>query len=328
MKQLKKPLALILFGPTAVGKTDFALEVARRIPAEIINGDSGQFYTPLTIGTAKPDWRNESVPHHLFDIIDEPKHYTVFDYRDRLLASVSDISGRGKLPIIVGGSGFYLKSIFFPPRVGTAAVVLPTQIDLERYDSAQWWDLLASIDQERAAQIHKDDSYRLKRALSLWQQTGKKPSTLMPLYKPPINFLLLYLSRERKNLYDRINLRTERMVKGGWISEVERLRATAWEPFLRKKKLIGYDVLFDYLSGEQTEDALRKAINFIAQRTRNYAKRQKTFWKSYRHQVCEAAKSFDDRTQLLSETESINLTLLDRDLYIKQLSEKLRVYFK
>ena len=143
-----------------------------------------------------------------------------------------------------------------------------------------------------------------------------------------MNFFLLYLSRDRRQLYDRINLRTEQMVKGGWIAEVKSLRDTPWEPFLRKKKLIGYDVLFDYLSGEQTEDTLKKAIDCIAQRTRNYAKRQKTFWNSFARQMHKAAQSFNDQTQIMSEIKSINLTLLDRDLYIKQLSKMLRVYFK
>ena len=328
MKQLEKPLVLIIFGPTAVGKTDFALEVASQIPAEIINGDTGQLYTPLTIGTAKPDWRNEPVVHHLFDIIDEPINYTVIEYRKRLLITVNDIFKRGKLPIIVGGSGFYLKSLFFPPRVDVAATEPSEQIDLEQYDDTQLWDLLASIDKKRAEQIHKDDSYRLKRALTLWQQTGKKPSTLMPVYKPPMNFLLLYLSRDRKQLYDRINLRTKQMVTGGWIAEVARLVDTPWEPFLREKKLIGYDVLLDYLAGEQTEETLKKAIDCIAQRTRHYAKRQKTFWNSFSRQIQKAAESFYDPTQIISEAKSINLTLLDRDLYIKQLLKMLRVYFK
>ena len=143
-----------------------------------------------------------------------------------------------------------------------------------------------------------------------------------------MNFLLLYLSRDRRQLYDRINLRTEQMVKGGWIAEVKSLCGTPWEPFLRKKKLIGYDVLFDYLAGEQTEDTLKKAIDCIAQRTRNYAKRQKTFWNSFQRQMHKAAQSFNDQTQIMSEIKSINLTLLDRDLYIKQLSKMLRVYFK
>ena len=106
---------LIIFGPTAVGKTDFALKVAERVPAEIVNMDVGQLYTPLSIGTAKPNWRSETVPHHLFDYVDKPRNITVVEYRKILLEVLEDIWQRGKLPIIVGGSGFYLKSIFFPP---------------------------------------------------------------------------------------------------------------------------------------------------------------------------------------------------------------------
>lgn len=113
MNKEKLPHAIIIYGATGTGKTDFALEIARRTPAEIINMDIGSFYAPLTIGTAKPNWRNEAVVHHLFDIIDEPCNYTVVAYRQACLELVRDIVSRNKLPIIVGGSGFYLKSLFF-----------------------------------------------------------------------------------------------------------------------------------------------------------------------------------------------------------------------
>src|SRR5438105_3757180 len=97
---------LIIFGPTGVGKSDLAERIARNMPAEIINMDMGQFYAPLTIGTAKPDWRNACVPHHLFDIVNTPIDFSVVSYRESLIKCLNDVWGRGKIPIVVGGSGF------------------------------------------------------------------------------------------------------------------------------------------------------------------------------------------------------------------------------
>src|SRR5579863_9779399 len=115
-KIINRPFMLIVYGPTGVGKTDVALAIAQHIPAEIINMDMGQFYTPLSIGTAKPDWKNSPIPHHLFDIIDTPINYTVAEYRTMLYKTVQEVIGRGNLPILVGGSGFYLHSLLFPPH--------------------------------------------------------------------------------------------------------------------------------------------------------------------------------------------------------------------
>lgn len=326
MKKTDKPCAFLIFGPTAVGKTDFVLEIAKQIPSEIINGDIGQFYTPLTIGTAKPDWKNEPVPHHLFDVIDEPRYFSVWEYRKLLLDVVHDIWSRGKLPIIVGGSGFYLKSIFFPPLGGDQESLSEQQ---ENENRENLWEQLCQIDSDRAAQIHKDDTYRIQRALQIWRKTGKKPSELVPEYDPPFHFSLFYLTRKTDELYDRINQRTGVMVKEGWMQEVEKLRGTEWEPFLYKKKLIGYDVLLDYLKGERTEKHLDQAIEIIQQRTRNYAKRQKSFWKSFSSQLDEVIASQKNGIvdgESLDSTQLINLTLLDRDLYISQVLKRLMAY--
>ena len=112
-KLIKQPFTLIIYGPTGVGKTDLALDLAQHIPIEIINMDMGQFYTPLSIGTAKPDWKNSPVPHHLFDIINEPRNFTVSEYRILFYKKVGEIIERGNLPVVVGGSGFYLHSLLF-----------------------------------------------------------------------------------------------------------------------------------------------------------------------------------------------------------------------
>lgn len=320
MNTQKKPFVLILFGPTGVGKTDFSRDIARHRDAEIINGDIGQFYTPLTIGTAKPDWKHEAVPHHLFDIVDEPRNITVFEYRKLLIDCVEDIWKRNKLPIIVGGSGFYLKSIFFPPHASsTPQDYSPCVADEDL------WQAVHDIDPRRAEQISPQDYYRLRRALAIWHTTGQKPSACQPVYDPPFRFLMTYLARDRDDLYQRINERTQIMVQQqGWLDEVRALAGTAWEPFLYEKKLIGYDVLLDYLASDSPELGLDHAIEIIQQRTRQYAKRQETFWKSLERQFKSATEADSDGADS-GCTQLINLTLSDRALYITQVLKRLVV---
>ena len=148
----------------------------------------------------------------------------------------------------------------------------------------------------------------------------------MPTYDSPVDFFMLYLSRDKDELYDRINRRTEIMVHDGWLQEVQELRGTKWEPFLYEKKFIGYDVLFDYLSGDKTENSLHESIKIIQQRTRKYAKRQKAFWQNMKRQLDEALVVSNSAN--FNGTELINLTLSDRDLYLKEVSKKLKECIK
>ena len=114
----KQKSIIFIYGPTAVGKSDYAVGLADVAPIEIVNCDVGQLYTPLFIGTAKPDWKNEKVPHHLFDVIDEPRDYTVIEYKKALLSVCNEIWARGATPVVVGGSGFYIKSLFWLDIIG------------------------------------------------------------------------------------------------------------------------------------------------------------------------------------------------------------------
>jgi tRNA dimethylallyltransferase len=316
---MRKKYMVIIFGPTGVGKTDFALQLAQETPSEIINADLGQLYTPFSIGTAKPDWKNEPVKHHLFDVISEPRDCTVSEYRNWLLPLLQDIWSRNKLPIIVGGSGFYLKSLFFPPQFES------THCDESRYEGLspqQLWDDLNKIDPERAQVIHKNDLYRVKRALSIWYATGEKPSEYSEQYAPPSDFGLFFLTRDRQELYKRIDERVLQMINQGWIEEVASLRSTPWEPFLRKKKLIGYNELLDYCAGPQTEKEFAQAISLIQKKTRWYAKRQETFWRMFEKKLKNAIKKRKSHT-LSPKIEVIDLTLSNLDLYIRQLLDEI-----
>lgn len=301
---------IIIFGPTGVGKTDFGETLARKIPAEIVNADLGQFYTPLSIGTAKPNWQTSPIPQHLFDIINEPRVMSVTEYRDRALQTFNDIWARGKIPIIIGGSGFYIKSLFFPPQAGSvnAEINYPVEGD--------GWKQLYTIDAERALKIHPNDSYRIKRALSIYYATGRKPSEYQPSYQPVGSFCFVYLTRQRQDLYTRIDQRVKIMFDAGWIEEVERLQGTAWESFLKKKKLIGYDDILEYLEGNKKERQLNALIDLIAQKTRNYAKRQITLGNQLFGQLENVLFQTSDKT---SSCVQFDLTCPPIELYINQL---------
>jgi tRNA dimethylallyltransferase len=318
MKELKQPHFLILYGATGVGKTDFALKIAHQLQGHIINMDVGQFYTPLNIGTAKPDWHSQKVPHHLFDIVDEPRNITATQYRTLVLDLFKELWARGELPILVGGSGFYLKSLLFPPSAHSANSF---EVDLQS-TSQELWNRLHSIDPLRAAQIHKNDRYRINRALAIWQSTGRKPSEYTSIFAPPSSFTLVHLMRDREDLYKRIDQRTLYMIDAGWIEETQQL-TPEWISFLKTKKIIGYEAIADYIQSSKTENSLQTLIGVIQQRTRNYAKRQETFWRGLKKAIGPEFKAAK-----IGKIISINLTLMDDDLYIKQVFNTLMEFYE
>lgn len=307
-------------GPTGVGKTDFVLKLAIGLPCEIINADMGQMYTPLTIGTAKPDWKKEPVTHHLFDIIDNPIDFSVAQFRERVIKLVQEIWDRDRTPIIVGGSTLYIKSLFFEQ-------INHVQFDQDKEqkisqktpiiaNAQELWPTLNKIDPQRAANIHPNDIYRLNRALDIWRTTGTLPSQCMPRYAPIAkNMRLFVLNSGKKELYAKIDQRVHVMMEMGWVDEVAQL-STEWHIFLQTKKIIGYELILDYLASKN--GTLDTCVMLIQQRVRNYAKRQQTFWRSLKKdlelQVSDVHKIFFE----------LNLTLLDVDLYIKQILLELK----
>ena len=289
--------------------------MAQKIDGEIINADMGQLYQPLSIGTAKPDFSTTDIPHHLFDIINTPTNYTVTQYREDLLKKIENISSRNKKAIVVGGSSFYLSSLFFPPKLDN---LIAPSVHTSNCDPKNLWNTLHSVDPVRAKNIHPNDAYRLNRALDIWYTTGQKPSEYKPEFESPLDsFLFLICIRDRAELYERINQRTRFMIEHGWIEEVEKLMQTPWQEFLLHKKIIGYDDIILYL---QNDLAITKEelIERIAKKTRNYAKRQLIFLNMLQKKLKQhCAASLE--TYKVAE---INLTNLDVDLYIKQLSEQ------
>lgn len=307
-----KNSVIIIYGPTASGKTDLVFTLAQHLSCEVINMDSAQLYEPLFIGTAKPDLMTVPVPHHLFDYQKDPINVTVVTYKNMVIDIVRDIQSRGKVPIIVGGSGFYLKSLFFTP----SALPYSKQTSDENDYS---WNALQEIDPERAQAINPADSYRIARALEIWHHTGQKPSTCVPHFVKLFPFYLIHVSRDRDELYERINKRVDHMLEAGFLQEVRSLLGTPWESFLNDKKFIGYNELIGYSRAIDADYEI--TIELIKKRSRNYAKRQQTFWRMLKKQLIAELTALNDTAWKIEE---LNLTISDPDLYIKELLEKLR----
>ncbi|OGB83078.1 tRNA (adenosine(37)-N6)-dimethylallyltransferase MiaA [candidate division TM6 bacterium RIFCSPHIGHO2_12_FULL_32_22] len=268
---MKKEL-IIISGPTGVGKTDFVDQMLnKKNNAEVINIDMGQFYEPISIGTAKPDYKATKYKQHLFDIIKEPVDFDVAQYRKLVIDKINELWGKNILPLLVGGSAFYIQSLLFPP----GETDFP-EIDFLDVSNEKLWQKLNSVDPERAKQININDRYRLERALTIWEATNQKPSEFVPqidLFADKIEIFIL--TREREKLYKRIDERVIEMINSGWIDEVKNL-SSSWRNFLKKKKLIGYDDIINYLENNLDKNEL---ISTIQKKTRNYAKRQMTFYR-------------------------------------------------
>ncbi|AQQ53688.1 tRNA (adenosine(37)-N6)-dimethylallyltransferase MiaA [Planococcus lenghuensis] len=271
------PDVLAIVGPTASGKTALSLALANRLGGEIISGDSMQVYKGLDVGTAKisPD-EMAGIPHHLLDILDPAESFSVADYQRLVREKIDEIHSRGKLPIIVGGTGLYIQAVLFDYRFAEdktdPALREALYEELEQKGPAHMHKKLTGLDPDTA--IHPNNTRRVLRALEILL-TGGRPETTkgnVPLY----NEAIIGLDLPRSILYERIDFRVDDMLANGLLQEAEMLvdrKLTA----AQAAKAIGYKELFPYLSGEQQ---LEEAIRLLKKNSRNYAKRQFTYFRN------------------------------------------------
>jgi tRNA dimethylallyltransferase len=319
---MHKNFVIILSGPTASGKSDLALQLDDRI--EVVNADIGSFYTRLAIGTAKPDWQHQSIPHHFFDVIDDTSSWTAPQFRQKLEILIQEIWDRGNTPVIVGGSAFYIQAFFYKNHE-MAQPDKDVMANLEQQSAKDLWQTLHAIDPQRAKAIDCHDQYRLVRALAIWHTQGQKPSDFQPIFAPLAPFYFITLAHDRDQLYERINQRVQVMMQQGWLSEVRSLLDDGvWQDFMLKKKIIGYDLLAAHLLGLCSEQSLDEIIDLIAQKTRNYAKRQITFLSKLQRSVQEAIK-FDAQSKDC-RVEEFNLSTVDRQIVVDTIKEKLKFW--
>ena len=284
-----KPAAIAIMGPTASGKTAAALEIARHIPAEIISVDSALVYREMDIGTAKPTPDElASVPHHLIDILDPSEAYSVMQFRQDTLRLAAEISARGKLPLLVGGTMLYFKTLSSGlDELPQADPALRAQLDAEAaaIGIPAMHARLAAIDPVTAERLKPNDAQRIQRALEIFLLTGQPMSTLLAqASQPELPFELLPSALEpsdRSVLHERIANRFDAMLgspNGGLIAEVERLRARGdLHLGLPSMRCVGYRHAWEFLDGLYDRAALRE--KGIAA-TRQLAKRQLTWLRS------------------------------------------------
>lgn len=272
---------LAIVGPTATGKTEISVQVAKRLGAEIISADSMLIYRHMDIGTAKPTPEEmEGVPHHMIDVADPDDTFNVALYNQAVKDILPGILKRNKLPMLVGGTGLYVKAVIEDYNFTQAETNHELREKLMR-ECATWGKpalhrRLAEIDPETASRLHVNDVKRVIRALEVYYQTGKTLSESARREKKPVYNLLMYgLTMDRQQLYSRIEKRVDKMIASGLIDEVEELLARGYSPGLTSMQGLGYKEIARYLNKELTLD---QAVILLKQSTRRFAKRQLTWF--------------------------------------------------
>lgn len=276
---------LAIVGPTAVGKTEYAIEMALRLEGEIVSCDSMQLYRFMDIGSAKPTPEERArVRHHLVDEFDPREDFSVVQYQAQAKGAIEDILSRGKLPVISGGTGLYLNSLLYqmdfsaPPRNDKFRKDLEDLALREGRDALH--RMLQEKDPEAAQRIHPNNTKKIIRALEAVSQGGQGIRPFSQAFVPVSEYrpLLIGLTRDREELYKRINDRVERLMEQGLLEEVKGLLEMRLTEAHISMKGIGYKELIDYLHGAYD---LETAVAKIQQNTRHYAKRQLTWFRKY-----------------------------------------------
>lgn len=274
----KKIKILVIGGPTGSGKSDLAVRLAEQVGGEIVNADSMQIYRGMDVGTAKPSAEERArVPHHLLDIISPEQNFTASDFRREAAAAIADINSRGMKPIVVGGTGLYIRALLEglvdsptgDPELRKQFAEVPGEELLQR---------LFLVDPETASRLHQNDRVRITRALEVFSQTGRPISAFRSEHAfsgAYYDALKMAIKVERQELYGRIDRRVEQMLRDGLVEEVRSLVVSGYILEMKSMRAIGYKEIFAHLAGEITLD---EAVTLIKRDSRRYAKRQMTWF--------------------------------------------------
>jgi tRNA dimethylallyltransferase len=274
---------VVIIGPTAVGKTKLSIELAKRLNGEIISGDSMQVYKGMDIGTAKikPE-EMEGIPHHLIDIKEPTESFSVAEFQQMVRPLISEITKRGKLPIIVGGTGLYIQSVIYDYRFSDAPSDDSYRRKLETFalehGAVALHEKLKEIDPHSAERIHPNNVRRVIRALEIFYCTGKTMTEWQKQQTPDLLYdvALIGLTMEREQLYRRINERVDQMMAEGLLDEVRILYESGVRD-CQSIQAIGYKEIYEYLDGRIS---LAEAVEQLKQNSRRYAKRQLTWFRN------------------------------------------------
>lgn len=311
---MKRPL-IILTGPTAVGKTKASIGLAKAINGEIISADSMQVYKYMDIGSAKihPE-EMQGVKHYLVDELEPDEEFNVVRFQQMAKQAMQEIYAKGKVPILVGGTGFYIQAVLYDIDFQENDEDHSYREELEglakEKGASYLHQMLAEVDEESAKEIHENNVKKVIRALEYHHQTGQKISAHNAQERQkesPYNAVYFVLNDDRKNLYDRINLRVDQMIEEGLVEEVRGLKERGYQKEMISMQGLGYKEMLDYLDGIYT---LEEAVEIIKRDTRHFAKRQLTWFRRERNVEWINKEEFAyDEDRILAEL----LRILDRN---------------
>ena len=299
-----RPL-IILTGPTAVGKTALSIGLAKAVDGEIISADSMQVYRKMNIGTAKIQQSEmQGVRHHLIDILDPGEDFNVVLFKKYALEAMKDIYSRGKIPVVVGGTGFYIQALLYDINFEDNDNDMSYREELQtlaaEHGNSYIHDMLAGVDPESAEKIHENNVKRVIRALEFYKKTGTKISEhneAESQKESPYNFEYFVLNDDRQKLYDRIDRRIDIMLEDGLLDEVRSLVDEGYSRDLVSMQGLGYKEMIDYIQERYTLD---EAVYTLKRDTRHFAKRQVTWFKREKQVTWVNKNEFDSEADILS----------------------------
>ncbi len=303
---MKDPL-IILTGPTAVGKTKASIALAKAVNGEIISADSIQVYKYMDIGSAKITKEEmQGIPHYLIDEKEPDEEFNVTVFQNLAKQYINEIRAKDKVPIIVGGTGFYIQSVLYDINFTEHDTDMTYRNELYKLSSEKGaeyiYDMLKKVDPEYALTVHANNQKRVIRALEYFHETGQKMSEHNEEQRDnesPYNFVYFVLNDDRRNLYDRIELRIDMMLNDGLVEEVRSLLSKGYDRSLVSMQGLGYKEIAAYLEGEMTLD---EAVYILKRDTRHFAKRQLTWFNREKEVIFLNKQDFNyDEDLLLKE---------------------------
>ena len=295
---------IILTGPTAVGKTALSIGLAKAVNGEIISADSMQVYRKMDIGTAKITAAEmQGVRHHLIDILDPGEDFNVVLFKEYALKAMEGIYSRGRIPIVVGGTGFYIQALLYDIDFEENDNDMSYREELQNlaslHGNSYIHDMLAKVDPESAKKIHENNVKRVIRALEFYKKTGTKISEhneAESQKESPYNFEYFVLCDDRAKLYDKIDRRIDIMLEDGLVDEVRGLVAEGYDRSLVSMQGLGYKEIIDYLQGRCSFD---EAVYTLKRDTRHFAKRQITWFKREKHVTWVNKNEYESEADIL-----------------------------
>ena len=284
-----KPKVIVICGPTASGKTALSIELAKQLNTEIVSADSMQIYKDMNIGSAKPTLQEmQGIKHYMLDFVSPDERYSVADYKKQATIYIEEILKKGKIPIVVGGTGLYIDSLIYNIEYNEIEYDEKYRKELEEIAKNEGLDVLydraKEIDPEAIKSISKNDKKRIIRILEIYKATGKtktEQEILSRKNEVPYDYKVFAINMDRQVLYDRINKRVDIMVEQGLIEEVKMI-SEKYKKYPTAMQALGYKEIKQYLDGNLTKE---EAIEKIKQETRRYAKRQLTWFRKNKQTI-------------------------------------------